>query len=106
VPLEYLQNIFFGSGSLFDVHCFFPKLGFGNIPRGGPREKTAAAREISLENDDDITKDRIKLAAVIPAGLPSVESGSFGPLKLRLGGNDGIAGVHLDLLCQVPCKLS
>jgi hypothetical protein len=77
------------------------KLGLANLPCRGPRVAVTAAegQEISV-NTDNATKG-MKMAAVIPAGLPSIESGSFGPSKLRVGGEDGAAGMHLELLCQV-----
>ncbi len=77
------------------------KLGLANLPCGGPRVAvTAAEAQEKSVNTDDATKD-MKRASVIPAGLPSIESGSFGPSKLRVGGEDGAAGMHLELLCQV-----
>ena len=77
------------------------KVGLANVSCGGPRvAMTAAEAQEKSVNTDDVTKG-MKTAAVIPAGLLSMESGSFGPSKLRIGGEDGAAGMHLELLCQV-----
>jgi hypothetical protein len=83
------------------VSDFRWKLGSTNLPIGGQRVSvTAADSQVTSVDTDDATKC-IKFASAIPTGLPSMESGSFGPSKLRLGGEDGVPGMHLELLCQV-----
>jgi hypothetical protein len=83
------------------VSDFRWKLGSTNLPIGGHRVSVTAADSKAAPVDTDDATKGIKFVSAIPTGLPSMESGSFGPSKLRLGGKDGVAGMHLELLCQV-----
>jgi len=107
ITVESIVSVYIYTAALIGlalvVHFF--QLGSSNLSCGGPRVAvTAAEAQEKNVNTNDATKG-MKMAAVIPAGLPSMDSGSFGPSKLRVGGEDGAAGMHLELLCQRLAQL-
>jgi hypothetical protein len=59
----------------------------------------AKALATPVETDDEIKG--MKIAAIIPAGMSSIESCSFGLSNFSLVDEDASAGMHLELLCQV-----
>jgi hypothetical protein len=66
---------------------------------------TAADGGLALENTNYVIKDsdHMKMAAAIPAPLPSMEEHlcSPEPSKVQFSSENGAAVKHLELLCQV-----